>query len=105
MLVIAALILLRPIIAKLTTGLVITNPWIIAKFGVSSRKTLELQLSNIESIRFDQGVLGRICNHGTLVVVGTGGSKEPIPSNSRPLDFRKQSDQVLDNHDNKKATA
>ena len=71
-LALAALLLLRPIVARLTTELVITNRRVIAKFGIIRRNTLELNLSKIESIRVEQGLLGRLLNYGDIMLIGTG---------------------------------
>lgn len=93
--VVAAALLLRPILAKLTTELVITNRRVIAKFGLIRRSTIELNLSKIESIRVEQGLWGRMFDYGDIMVVGTGGSKEPIPRIEDPLEFRRMYDEIL----------
>jgi uncharacterized membrane protein YdbT with pleckstrin-like domain len=97
-LAISAFILAPPFIAKMTTELVITNRRIIAKFGLLRRYTIEINLSKIESIRVDQSILGRMLNYGSLLIVGTGGSKEPIPEIINPLEFRRRYDQILESH-------
>lgn len=73
----------------LTTELAITNKRVIAKFGLISRETIEINLQKIESIRVNQGVLGRIFNFGSIVVAGAGTPQAPIPGISSPLDFRR----------------
>ena len=42
----------------------------------------------VESIRVDQSVGGRIFNYGSIVVVGTGATLEPIPFIAAPMAFR-----------------
>lgn len=91
-------ILVTPFIAKLTTELVITNRRIIAKFGFLRRDTIEINLSKIESIRVEQSILGRVFNYGGLIIIGTGGSKEPILEIDDPLEFRRQYDEILNKH-------
>jgi len=54
----------------------ITNKRVIIKVGLISRKTLEMNLSKIESVNVDQSILGRILRYGTLTVIGTGGTRE-----------------------------
>jgi uncharacterized membrane protein YdbT with pleckstrin-like domain len=95
MLILGALFVGKPFLDRATTELVITNRRIIAKFGLISRRTIELNLPKIESIRVDQGLLGRMLDFGDIVVVGTGGSREPIPRISHPLEFRRQYDSIL----------
>ena len=51
-----------------TTELAITNKRIIAKFGLISRTTIEINLQKIESIQVNQGILGRIFNFGSVIV-------------------------------------
>ena len=94
-LVLGGVFVLPPIIASLTTELVITNRRVIAKFGLIRRNTIELNLSKIESIRVEQSILGRLLNYGTVFLIGTGGSKEPIPRISHPLEFRRRYDEIL----------
>ncbi|OOF09324.1 PH domain-containing protein [Salinivibrio sp. PR919] len=72
-----------------TTELAITNKRIIAKFGLISRSTIEINLQKIESIRVNQGILGRIFNFGSIVVSGAGNPQAPIPGISSPLLFRR----------------
>lgn len=72
-----------------STELAVTNKRVIAKFGLIRRNTIELRLDRIEGLRVNQGILGRIFNYGSVVVTGTGGTQEPIPAISRPLDFRR----------------
>ena len=72
-----------------TTELAITNKRVIAKFGLISRSTIEINLQKIESIQVDQGILGRIFNFGSIVVSGAGNPQAPIPGISSPLEFRR----------------
>ncbi|MDR2945137.1 MAG: PH domain-containing protein [Candidatus Adiutrix sp.] len=93
------LLILIPCILKImTTELALTNKRVIAKFGVISRHTVELRLEKIESININQGVFGRIFNYGSVVVNGTGGTGTPIPNIGKPLDFRKQINDYLEDH-------
>jgi uncharacterized membrane protein YdbT with pleckstrin-like domain len=72
-----------------TTELAITNKRVIAKFGFISRQTIELNISKVESIQVNQGILGRIFNYGTLVISGAGNPQAPIPGISDPMSFRR----------------
>ncbi|WP_373069389.1 PH domain-containing protein [Gemmatimonas sp.] len=84
-----------PILTKMTSEVVITNRRIIAKVGLISRRTVELNLLKIESIRVDQGIVGRMLNYGDIHIVGTGGSQQPITRIAYPLEFRRRFDEVL----------
>ena len=71
------------------TELAFTNKRVIAKFGFISRQTIELNISKVESIQVNQGILGRIFNYGTLVISGAGNPQAPIPGISDPMSFRR----------------
>ena len=53
----------------------ITNKRLIIKTGILSRKTLELNLSKIESVNVNQSIFGRILGYGSIGVIGTGEQK------------------------------
>lgn len=72
-----------------TTELAFTNKRVIAKFGFISRQTVELNLTKVESLQVNQGILGRIFNFGTLVISGAGNPQAPIPGISNPMTFRR----------------
>lgn len=77
------------ILRYVTTELAFTNKRVIAKFGFISRSTIELNLSKVESLQVNQGILGRIFNYGTLVISGAGNPQAPIPGISEPMNFRR----------------
>jgi uncharacterized membrane protein YdbT with pleckstrin-like domain len=72
-----------------TTELAVTDQRVIAKFGLISRTTFELNLDRVTSLNVNQSVLGRILNYGDLFIQGMGGVSTPIPVIANPLLFRK----------------
>ena len=86
----------------LTTELALTNKRIIAKSGLIRRNTIELKTNRVESLGVNQGILGRIFNFGSIVVKGVGGSHAPIPYIARPMEFRQQVNNYLDELDDTK---
>ena len=88
--VIGLFFFLVAVIARLTTELVLTDRRIITKRGFISRDTVEMNLAKVESVRVDQGLLGRILNYGDVTVIGTGSSLEPLHAIANPLALRKQ---------------
>lgn len=72
-----------------TSEYAVTNKRILMKTGWISRNVLELFLTKIEALHVQQTILGRILNYGTLIIVGTGGTKDPLPYVPEPLNFRK----------------
>ena len=68
----------------------ITNKRVIIKVGFIRRRTLEMLLPKIETVGINQGILARMLNYGTIVVVGSGGTREPFKKISEPLQFRQK---------------
>ena len=85
---IGLLFLIPPYINKISTELAITNKRVIAKFGFISRKTVEINISKVESIQVHQDILGRLCNYGTIIISGAGNPQAPITNISNPMGFR-----------------
>lgn len=85
---------IAPLIAQATSEFAITNKRIIIKVGLISRRTLEMNLTKIESVNVNQSILGRMLGYGTIVVIGTGGTKEPFARISDPMAFRKKFQEV-----------
>jgi uncharacterized membrane protein YdbT with pleckstrin-like domain len=80
---------IAPLIVRWTSEFAVTNRRVVIKVGLISRHTIELNLQKIEGIGVDQGILGRILGYGTIIVSGTGGTKEPFHRIADPLAFRK----------------
>jgi uncharacterized membrane protein YdbT with pleckstrin-like domain len=76
------------LIRRNSTELAVTNRRIIAKFGFIGRRTVELNLAKIESVRVEQTVAGRIFGYGSIFVTGTGSTMDPIPFIADPIQFR-----------------
>ncbi len=72
------------------TEIAITNKRVIAKFGVISRQTIEINLNRVESIQVNQGVVARLFDFGTIVISGAGNLIAPISRVAKPLEFRRQ---------------
>lgn len=60
-------ILILPYLQRATTDLGVTNKRVIAKWGLISRRTVEQRIQKIESIRVNQGVVGRLFDYGTIM--------------------------------------
>lgn len=90
------ILLLKAWIQQATTELAVTSKRVIAKVGLISRSTVELNHSKVESLSVDQSVLGRVFGFGTIVISGTGGGKTPIPNIDSPLQFRREAMRAID---------
>jgi uncharacterized membrane protein YdbT with pleckstrin-like domain len=82
-------------IDKYSDEFAITNRRLIIKTGLISRKTFEMNLSKIESVNIDQTLLGRILGYGTIMIVGSGGTRETFPNIKKPLEFRKKFQELV----------
>ena len=72
-----------------STELAFTNKRVVAKFGFISKKTIELNISKVESLHISQNFLGRIFNFGTIIISGAGNPQAPIPGIANPMEFRR----------------
>jgi uncharacterized membrane protein YdbT with pleckstrin-like domain len=68
----------------------VTDKRVIIKVGLVRRRTLETMLGKVEGIGVDQSLMGRMLGFGTIVVTGTGGTKEEFDRIANPLEFRRQ---------------
>jgi len=79
----------KALIQRRTTELAITNRRVIAKVGLISRKTWEINATKVEGVEVDQSIFGRIFGYGTVSVKGTGGGIAPLRNIDDPVEFRK----------------
>lgn len=63
---------------------------VLMKTGFISRHSLETLLSKVESISVYQGMMGRLFGFGSIIISGTGGSKEFFFGIRDPMEFRRQ---------------
>ena len=77
------------------SSLTIKNTHVILRTGVLVRNTMDIPLSKIESIDIRQPLLGSILHYGSLVITGTGGSRQFVHYLNRPLTCRRYIEQML----------
>ena len=65
-------------ITRSTSEFSVTDRRVIIKVGWIRRRTLETMLGKVETIGVEQSLIGRVFDFGTIVVMGTGGTKEPF---------------------------
>jgi len=86
--VLGLLLLLGAWIRRRATEIVVTDLRVIYKVGVLSRRTVEMNVSKIETVDVEQGLAGRIWDYGTLLIRGTGSGFEPLEGVGSPLSIR-----------------
>jgi uncharacterized membrane protein YdbT with pleckstrin-like domain len=80
---------LIPLFERMNSEFAVTNRRIIIKTGFVGRRTIEMNLSKIESVNVDQTVIGRIFGFGDITIIGTGGTRETFSHIQKPLELRK----------------
>jgi uncharacterized membrane protein YdbT with pleckstrin-like domain len=89
-LVVAAIVTFSYGVAKRNaTEMAVTNRRVLIKTGMTSRRTLDLMLSRVESIGVEESAAGRVLGYGSVIVRGTGGTPEPFLMIAHPQEFRR----------------
>ena len=74
-------------IRKWTTEIGVTSHRVVEKYGLFSMRTNEIALPNIEGVRVNQSLLGRIFGYGTIRIEGTGVDAVTTPDIADPVGF------------------
>ena len=77
------------------SSLTIKKTHVVLRTGILVRNTMDIPLNKIESIDISQPILGSILHYGSLVITGTGGSRQFVHYLSRPLTCRRYIEQLL----------
>jgi uncharacterized membrane protein YdbT with pleckstrin-like domain len=84
---IGVVVFLSMMIRKWTTEIGVTSHRFVEKKGLLSLHTNEIALHNIEGVRVNQGLLGRIFGYGTVRIEGTGVDAVTTPNIADPVGF------------------
>lgn len=95
LLIISGILGLNALVLYLTSEFGLTDKRVILKSGTIRRDSLEILLTKVESIQVNQGILGRVFGYGTLMVGGTGSTKNIYPKIANPFEFRKKIQEQL----------
>jgi uncharacterized membrane protein YdbT with pleckstrin-like domain len=82
------LVIVVALVRRNSTELAVTNRRVIAKFGLIARRTVEMNLAKIESVRVEQTVMGRLFGFGSIIVTGTGSTMDPLRFIADAIAFR-----------------
>ena len=94
--VIALFMAIPAFVDRATSEFAVTNKRVIIKVGWIQRRSVETLLTKVEGIEVHQGICARAFDYGTIVITGTGGSKEPFERIGAPLLFRRKvQEQIL----------
>jgi uncharacterized membrane protein YdbT with pleckstrin-like domain len=75
-------------IRRATTEIAVTSHRFVEKTGVFSLKTNEISLAQIEGVKVEQSVWGRVLGYGHIRIEGTGVDAVVIPDIQNPIAFR-----------------
>jgi uncharacterized membrane protein YdbT with pleckstrin-like domain len=90
-LVVAILLLywLNLALSYFSSKFVVTNKRVTMRTGFLSRRSLEVLIAKVESIQVQQGFIERIYRGGSIMICGTGGTKEVFPNINDPVQFQR----------------
>ncbi len=77
------------VVKRNATEMAVTNRRVLVKTGMTSRRTLDLMLSRVESIGVEETTTGRLLGYGSVIVVGIGGTPEAFLMIAHPQEFRR----------------
>jgi uncharacterized membrane protein YdbT with pleckstrin-like domain len=94
--VLAAVEVMVAIVKRNSTEMAVTNRRVLIKTGLMSRRTIEMLVSQIESIVITEPFLGRMLGYGSVVIRGTGGTPETFHLIANPTEFRTHVQQQIE---------
>ena len=72
-----------------TSDFGVTNKRVLMKSGFIRININEIFLTKVDNIFVKQGRLGRFLGYGSVIVSGTGGTKNPFHKITNPLEFKR----------------
>jgi uncharacterized membrane protein YdbT with pleckstrin-like domain len=88
--VVGLLMLASAVGAIASTRARVTSQNVIVTTGVLRQHTFEMPLEQVEAVWVNQSLVGRWLDYGTVVIAGTGGTREAIDFLAAPHDFRRR---------------
>ena len=87
--------LLAGLLYILSTKYFLTNTRLIVLDGLLARRTTEIILMKCEGITYDQGIVGRLFNYGTIKAT-TGGVRNSFDYIKAPQELRQKINEQID---------
>jgi hypothetical protein len=87
LLIVGVLNFLGMMFRKWSTEIGITSHRFVERYGLLSMRTNEIALPNVEGVRVNQSILGRIFGYGTVKIEGTGVDSVTTPTIADPVGF------------------
>jgi uncharacterized membrane protein YdbT with pleckstrin-like domain len=93
---VGAVLLISPFTKYYLSHFVLTNQRVMIHHGFLTRTSYEMILEKIESITVNQSLADRLLwGSGTLVITGTGGTKEQFPDVGSAVAFQEHLNEAL----------
>src|SRR5215469_18786691 len=86
-LILGVVTFLGMMIRRWTTEIGVTSHRFVEKYGALSLRTNEIALPNIEGVKVNQSMMGRMLGYGTLRIEGTGVDAVTTPDIADPVGF------------------
>jgi len=77
------------------SSLTIKKNQVILRTGILVRQTIDIPLNKIESIDIRQSIIGSMLQYGSLVITGTGGTRQMVNYLNKPLTCRRYIEQLM----------
>lgn len=77
------------------SALIITKGQVSLKSGFFVRQIVNIPISKIETIDIRQSIIGSILRYGTIIITGTGGTRQFINQIANPLTCRRHIEVLL----------
>lgn len=77
------------------SSLTIKEKQVILRSGILVRQTIDISLNKIESIDIRQSIIGSIFQYGSLLITGTGGTRQCMGYVAKPLTCRRHIEQLM----------
>lgn len=65
--------------------------------GIYARQSVSLPIAKIETVEVRQTILGALLNYGTVILVGTGGTRNVFNNIAQPLTCRRHIERLVNN--------
>lgn len=83
------------VLTYMTSYLIIKSKQVILCTGVLIRQTTDIPINKVECVDIRQSIMGSLFNYGTLVITGSGGSRQVVSYLSKPLTSRRYIEQLM----------
>ena len=74
----------------MSTRAKVTSRHVTVTTGLLRQHTFEMPLDQVEAVSVNQSLIGRWMDYGTVIIAGTGGTREAIDCLAAPHEFRRR---------------